>query len=156
MTNQELIGKALASRLAEIDVRQELLAQIREIDLRGAWKEEGFKSIREFCLKELGYEAASLREVLLGTGGILTSARLSDVNPEVQTRIDRLRAWRSEKAKVERVPAFRILANRTLLSLAREAPKSVEELRKIHGIGEKKLLTFGAEILARLNFPIER
>ena len=60
---------------------------------------------------------------------------------------DRLRAWRSETAKSDGVPAYVIFHDATLAEIARSEPGSLEDLRQIPGMGTRKLDRFGADLL---------
>ena len=64
--------------------------------------------------------------------------------------VDRLRAWRTEKARAAGLPAYIILSNATLEGLARQRPQSLAALRCVKGIGEKTATAYGAELLQLL------
>jgi superfamily II DNA helicase RecQ len=114
---------------------------------RQLWKTLGFKSMKDFCTKELGYEVFETREILIGAGVIITSAQLSDSDPAIQKRIETLKAWRKQKASALKLSAFLILSNRTLMAIAKENPESTEALGQISGVGPKKIENYGGEIL---------
>jgi DNA topoisomerase-3 len=58
-----------------------------------------------------------------------------------------LKAWRLAEARRRRVPAFRILTDRTLLGIAAAAPKTEEELLAVSGMGPTLVRKHGARIL---------
>ena len=58
-----------------------------------------------------------------------------------------LRAWRTEQAAAQKVPAYHLFSQKTLYALAAAAPKTEAELAGIHGIGPKKLAQYGAALL---------
>ena len=60
---------------------------------------------------------------------------------------DALRALRRELADQRDVPAYVIFSDRTLMELAAHKPGSLDEMRGIHGIGERKLNDFGPHFL---------
>jgi ATP-dependent DNA helicase RecQ len=60
----------------------------------------------------------------------------------------RLRAWRSETAKAQGVPAYVIFHDATLLGIARARPRDLDRLQAIPGIGTAKLQRYGQAILA--------
>ncbi len=64
---------------------------------------------------------------------------------------ERLRAWRLEEARRRRVPAFRILSDRTLAAICRARPADGTELLEVAGIGPALLRKFGRKILAVVN-----
>jgi ATP-dependent DNA helicase RecQ len=61
---------------------------------------------------------------------------------------DALKAWRLEQAKLQGVPAYVILHDRTLAAIAEARPASLTELSRIGGIGAAKLDRYGAAIVA--------
>ena len=61
-----------------------------------------------------------------------------------------MRKWRRELAHTHGIPAFMILHDTTLLDLCRKQPGDVSELLHVTGIGERKAVLYGAEILRAL------
>jgi len=59
-----------------------------------------------------------------------------------------LRAWRSEIARKRGVPAYVVLHDSTIDGIAASRPKTLNELRNVPGIGDKKLEHYGNELLA--------
>jgi ATP-dependent DNA helicase RecQ len=59
-----------------------------------------------------------------------------------------LRAWRSEVARTRGVPAYVVLHDSTIDGIAASRPTTLEQLRGIPGIGDKKLEHYGNELLA--------
>lgn len=59
-----------------------------------------------------------------------------------------LRTWRRQLATDRNVPAFVILADRTLMHISAVRPTDLPNLANVSGIGEQKLAEFGAEIVA--------
>jgi ATP-dependent DNA helicase RecQ len=64
-----------------------------------------------------------------------------------RARWERLRAWRTETAKSDGVPAYVIFHDATLAEIARSGPDTIDDLRHIPGIGARKLERFGDELL---------
>lgn len=64
--------------------------------------------------------------------------------------VERLRAWRLEKARELGQPAFVVLHNTTLLAIAEADPGDLEELAQVKGMGKAKTARWGEEILALL------
>lgn len=71
---------------------------------------------------------------------------VSDPNVD-QGLLERLRHWRKEQAKKRRIPAYRILSDRSLLAVAGHKPQDLQSLLTVHGIGPAKAEQFGAELL---------
>lgn len=67
-----------------------------------------------------------------------------------ESRFNQLREWRRAKAQELDTPAFVVFSDRTLRHIAIENPQSLEDLRRVHGIGDQKLETYGWDILAEL------
>ena len=59
-----------------------------------------------------------------------------------------LKAWRSEIARKRGVPAYVVLHDSTIDGIAASRPATLNELRGIAGIGDKKLEHYGEELLA--------
>lgn len=60
---------------------------------------------------------------------------------------EKLKSLRSELADVSNVPAYVIFHNKTLQQISAIRPKSLDELRHISGIGEKKLQLYGDRLI---------
>ena len=71
----------------------------------------------------------------------------SDLSSAEQAIFDKLRWWRVETARTHNVPAYVIFPDATLREIARQAPQTLISLRAISGVGDKKLESYGAEIL---------
>ncbi len=59
----------------------------------------------------------------------------------------RLKEWRWEEARRQGVPAYVILHDVTLAEIAQRAPRDVEALGGITGIGQKRLERYGASLI---------
>jgi ATP-dependent DNA helicase RecQ len=62
--------------------------------------------------------------------------------------VSALRAWRSEVACQHGVPAYVVLHDSTIDGIATSRPATREELRRIAGIGDKKLEHYGDQLIA--------
>jgi ATP-dependent DNA helicase RecQ len=65
----------------------------------------------------------------------------------------RLRDWRKAVANERGVPAYVIFHDATLQAIAAEKPTSIAALARIAGIGERKLVQYGEQILAIVHSP---
>jgi DNA helicase II / ATP-dependent DNA helicase PcrA len=72
----------------------------------------------------------------------------SSVNPAV---FDALKAWRLERSRKDKVPAFVVASDRTLLALAAAMPTNEAQLLDVHGIGATKMELYGDEIVTVLD-----
>ncbi|MBF0460530.1 MAG: DNA helicase RecQ [Magnetococcales bacterium] len=71
-------------------------------------------------------------------------------DPETQPLWELLCTVRREIAQRQGVPAFLIFHDATLRDLVEKKPKTLDALANIHGIGKRKLQTYGEEILGAL------
>jgi len=103
-----------------------------------------------------GETAVMLREAPAGTRVRASRAksRRGDLAPRAETKPAdadlqaALRAWRSDIARSRGVPAYVVLHDSTIDGIAAARPLSLNELRNIPGIGDKKLEHYGDELLA--------
>ncbi|WP_328533513.1 ATP-dependent DNA helicase UvrD2 [Micromonospora zamorensis] len=69
----------------------------------------------------------------------------SDIDDELH---ERLREWRQRVAGAQKVPAYVVFTDATLIALAERRPERSEELIAIAGIGPRKLGLYGESVLA--------
>ena len=75
-------------------------------------------------------------------------AAVADLPDDAVALFEALRAWRSATAKVMGVPAYVIFHDATLREIAVRRPTAISDLDGMSGIGQKKLDTFGEDLLA--------
>ncbi|MFM8609129.1 MAG: DNA helicase RecQ [Burkholderiaceae bacterium] len=63
-------------------------------------------------------------------------------------RFEALRAWRSQVAREHGLPAYVIFHDATLAQIAQAAPRTLDDLQGISGMGRKKLQDYGEEVIA--------
>ncbi|MES2898509.1 MAG: DNA helicase RecQ [Pseudomonadota bacterium] len=73
-----------------------------------------------------------------------------DLSKSEQEIFEKLRWWRVETARAHNVPAYVIFVDATLREIAKAKPTSLEALRGVTGVGEKKLVSYGDEIVAMI------
>jgi ATP-dependent DNA helicase RecQ len=71
-----------------------------------------------------------------------------DLSKSEQAIFDKLRWWRVETARAHGVPAYVVFQDATLREIAKVKPTSLDALRGVTGVGEKKLVSYGDEIVA--------
>jgi ATP-dependent DNA helicase RecQ len=64
---------------------------------------------------------------------------------------ERLRTWRTSRAKLESVPPYVIFSDKVLREIARQKPENMEEMSGVSGVGATKLEKYGAIVLNILN-----
>ena len=72
----------------------------------------------------------------------------TDLSVSQKALFERLRWWRVETAREHNVPAYVIFHDATLREIAKAMPASIDGLRVVSGVGEKKLQSYGAQIIA--------
>ena len=75
----------------------------------------------------------------------------TELSRDEQAIFDRLRSWRMGTAREHGVPAYVVFQDATLREIAKVKPGSIEQLRGVSGVGEKKLVSYGDEIVAIIN-----
>jgi ATP-dependent DNA helicase RecQ len=109
----------------------------------------------DVCLgetEELGRAASSRTGVPRGTPLVSAFAGLSSADedlPDVDADLfERLRSWRGEQAKKQRVPAYVVLHNSHLEEISARKPTTTHELGAIKGVGLRRAARYGDELLA--------
>jgi len=69
---------------------------------------------------------------------------------------ERLRAWRSEQASQQKVPAYVVFTDATLTAIAETRPSDARQLLSIPGLGKNKLERYGDQVLALLDGQLDR
>lgn len=78
--------------------------------------------------------------------------RCDDCPPTYDPEIfDRLVNWRKAISTADKVPAFVVFTDATLVAIAEKMPSDLTQLRQLPGIGPKKLERYGDEVLAILS-----
>jgi len=74
-----------------------------------------------------------------------------ELSKSEQAIFEKLRWWRVETARTHGVPAYVIFVDATLREIAKVKPTSLQDLRGVSGVGEKKLVSYGDEIVALIS-----
>jgi ATP-dependent DNA helicase RecQ len=88
--------------------------------------------------------AAPRRRTASAKAAPAVAAGLTDAG---QVRFAALKAWRGEVARAHNLPAYVIFHDATLAAIAALAPRSLDDLQGVSGIGAKKLEAYGDEVL---------
>jgi ATP-dependent DNA helicase RecQ len=102
------------------------------------------KGERKVMLRE--WQKAERARRPRGQAAVATAAEF-DGSPEAAALFERLRVWRSATAKRLGLPAYVIFHDATLKGIAEARPASLDELRGISGVGVRKLVSYGDDIL---------
>ena len=131
-----ILRQTLAQGLVDIDHEQYGSLRLTEA-ARPVLRGETVLTLRQY------QKPVRQRRAPIATGSY-TEASLSSAQ---QALFERLRWWRMETARAHNVPAYVIFHDTTLREIARAMPASLEGLRQVSGVGEKKLESYGAEII---------
>ncbi|MES2937306.1 MAG: DNA helicase RecQ [Pseudomonadota bacterium] len=86
-----------------------------------------------------------------GKDGKTVPAVAASLTADAQQRFAALKAWRGEVAREHNLPAYVIFHDATLAAIAALAPKSLDDLQGVSGIGAKKLEAYGSDVLRVVN-----
>ena len=147
----EVDNAEIKKRIKNVSVDLLLQLQIHRDTLREVLSEgfdaQAYRSIRLAALLEEGKRPARVRK---------------QPEPEVEARdiyndnrhpelVERLVAWRREKAREQGVPAYLVLHQKTLLGIADAKPDSRAQLLDVWGFGPELWKRYGMEILRVLS-----
>ena len=76
-----------------------------------------------------------------------SSPREAETDSTEAKIFEALRKLRRELAKDQGLAAYMVFADRTLLEMAERRPATLDDLRAIHGVGERKISAFGEAFL---------
>ena len=115
--------------------------------------------LRQFVLNKavLHYQAAFFQEAGTGYWSVFieydalvekgADKELEGLDEPQRILLERLKAWRKERAQKEGVPVYIVGTNREMGAIARKAPGSLEALKSIKGFGKGKIAKYGQEIV---------
>jgi ATP-dependent DNA helicase RecQ len=98
---------------------------------------------RKVQLRQYQKPAKSRRQSVKPKGYVET-----DLSSTEQAIFEKLRWWRVETARKHNVPAYVIFHDATMREIAKRKPASLDDLRSVSGVGERKLETYGEEIVS--------
>jgi DNA helicase-2/ATP-dependent DNA helicase PcrA len=67
-----------------------------------------------------------------------------------------LREWRRQEAADQKLPAYCVFTDATLIAIAEARPRSVTDLIKVQGLGRSKADKYGEHVLAIIATESER
>ena len=123
----------------------ELIARDLEED-RWSVTPQGRRVLRGEDTIALRAPAAGKRAESMAVPGV-PAARSAPLSTGEASLFAALKAKRLELAQAERVPAYVVFPDRTLLDMAAKRPRSAAAMALVHGVGEAKLAKYGAIFL---------
>jgi DNA helicase-2/ATP-dependent DNA helicase PcrA len=106
---------------------------------------------RHLVVTWAGKASRFLRELGYAESKVSDTGRVSDTAVPDTAAFAALRAWRSERAKADEVPAYVVFHNSTLVEIAERGPRTLAELGRVPGVGPTKLERYGDDVLAALS-----
>lgn len=88
-----------------------------------------------------------VRVVSKSAAAVVEGNGASDKAISTSALFEKLRAKRLELARRDGLPPYYVFHDVTLLSLARERPHTLDEMRLVQGIGDKKMEKYGQDML---------
>jgi ribonuclease D len=107
---------------------------------------ENIRGLHGRTIRLYGHEIADAIEVGL-TSSVPTPPKSERPDPKIAERYMQLHAWRKERAIERGVDSNIVISKHSLWEIARTVPRSVDDLRRIEGIGTWRQRTYGDEIL---------
>jgi ATP-dependent DNA helicase RecQ len=151
--HDELATYGIGADLGDQDWRG-VVRQLLAGGLLVAQGEYGTLALGEGAAEVLrGERPVPLRRDVLRSSGRSRQRRTAPeqlTDPADREVFDALRAWRTETAKEQGVPAYVVFADATLRALATARPATLDDLDGITGIGAKKRETYGEAVIAVL------
>jgi len=146
------IGTELDAKQWRSVVRQLVAAGLLEVDIEGHGalrltpsSSAFLKGGRTLSLRTEPPAAPKRRDRVAGA-----AAAGVGLPADAASRFEVLRAWRSDTARAQSVPAYVIFHDSTLRGIALESPEDLDALAMISGIGAGKLERYGQAVLEAL------
>ncbi len=151
------IGAELDAKQWRSVMRQLVAAGLLDVDIEGHGalqltpaSSAVLKGGRSLSLRTEPPAAPSRRE--RGARGTAAAVALP---ADAASRFEVLRAWRSDTARAQSVPAYVIFHDSTLREIAMKSPEDLDALATISGVGAGKLDRYGNALLDALAAPVE-
>ena len=136
---------------------------VRQLFAAGALAEAseehgGFRITPEGEAVLFGHEKIALRSIREATPTRRArsgekDSRADGLDEATAAMFEQLRALRREIARDEGVAAYMVFPDRTLIEMAEAMPGTLEEMRGVQGVGERKLTLYGEAFLEALHAP---
>jgi ATP-dependent DNA helicase RecQ len=120
-------------------IRQLVVAQILKIDLNS-----GFNNL--LITKEVSDPIFIKKEFHLAKAGFV----LDDAEGDSDS-FSKLKNLRTKLAAANNIPPYMVLHDKSLHQMAKLMPRTVKDLKKIHGWGDKKIEKYGLDFLALIH-----
>ncbi len=138
------LGAAIDVRTWRNVARQCVASGLLQVDLQGY----GGLRLTQAALPVLrGEQAVQLRLEPKRASKRRAGAPKAAVAAQDIGLLETLKAWRRVQAEAQKLPAYAIFNDVTLLAIAAQRPRTKDALLQVSGVGERKLERYGAQIL---------
>jgi GTPase SAR1 family protein len=135
-TDNKAVRKSLNEALEKL--KQEVLIKISCLDsVKEGFRVQDFLETKAKTAIELPTQKTRMAKVAEDISGEIR-------HPELYRRI---KAWRDQKAMEANLAHYMVIQQATMVTLASYLPRSEPDLKKMKGMGKKKIEKYGAEIL---------
>ena len=120
--------------------------------IRGLIKEllsQNYINLKEGTYSMLKLNSTSMDVLIRNKKVLLLVKEVSEVIDKELLKL--LKQWRRERASKEKIKPYIIFSDSSLIDIVNNLPTTKEELLKLRGVGEKKLLKYGDEIIRLIN-----
>ena len=135
------VAKKIKEALDEMLTSLEISCNAMELILKGGFSHEEYNRLKTDCLLEDRSKTRARRLKKL----VRTDDEPGVINEKLR---EKLQEWRTAQFKKENVPAYRIMHQSTLMTIASVIPQTKSELMRIKGFGEESFRKYGEDILA--------
>ena len=135
------VARKIKEALDELLTCLEISCNAMGLILDGKFSQEEYNRIKTDCLLEDRSRTKARRLKKIAS----TDDEPGTVNEKLR---EKLQEWRSARFKKDNVPAYVIMHQSTLMTIASIVPQTKSELMRIKGFGEERFKKYGEEILA--------
>lgn len=135
------VAKKLKEALDELLTNLEIACNSMSLILNSRFSQEEYNRIKTDCLLEDRSKTRARRLKKI----VKSDDEPGTVNEKLR---EKLQEWRTARFKKDNVPAYTIMHQSTLMTIASLAPQTKSELLRIKGFGEERFKKYGEEILA--------
>ena len=140
MDNKE-VAKKVKEALDELLTCIEISCNAMELILHKRFSLDEYCKIKTDCLLEDRSKTRARRLKKI----VKSDDEPGTVNEKLR---EKLQEWRTARFKKDNVPAYTIMHQSTLMTIASLVPQTKSELMRIKGFGEERFKKYGEEILA--------
>ncbi|MEJ2583349.1 MAG: HRDC domain-containing protein, partial [Acidobacteriota bacterium] len=124
------------------DLVDRLRHRLEDLD-RWSWAEEEFRKLEMVRHNSVEPDPLAFERI----------KRARSLRGDARDRLFALYLWRDRQARSRDVPPFKILGNKSLLSMATKPPSDLDEMRAVDGVGPRAVRRWGRALLRVVATP---